>query len=52
LRRKGARGFVERQGGALIIENRRPSGLRQTLTFERELAATEANAAAMMANAS
>jgi hypothetical protein len=44
--------LVERQGSALIIEDRKPSGLRQTLTFERELVATVANAAAVMAYSS
>jgi len=44
-----AKEIVERQGGALSIENRRPNGLRQTLTFERELTAMSANAAAMIA---
>jgi signal transduction histidine kinase len=44
-----AKEIVERQGGALIIENRKPHGLRQTLTFERELAAASANASAAMA---
>ena len=44
-----AKEIVERQGGVLSIENRRPNGLRQTLTFERELTAMSANAAAMIA---
>jgi signal transduction histidine kinase len=47
-----AKEIVERQGGALIIENRKPSGLRQTLTFERGLAATPVSAAAMIAYSS
>jgi signal transduction histidine kinase len=33
-----AKEIIERQGGTLVVENRNPSGLRQTLSFERELA--------------
>jgi hypothetical protein len=35
---------MERQGGALAIENRRPRGLRQTLSFERQVALSPADA--------
>ena len=44
-----AKEIVERQGGVLSIENRTPHGLRQTLSFERELAALPASAASMTA---
>lgn len=33
-----AKEIIERQGGTLVVENCNPSGLRQTLMFERELA--------------
>ena len=33
-----AKEIVERQGGTLAIENRKPNGLRQTLSFERQMA--------------
>jgi signal transduction histidine kinase len=32
-----AREIVERQGGTLVVENRTPNGLRQTLSFERQV---------------
>jgi signal transduction histidine kinase len=39
-----AKEIIERQGGTLVVENRKPSGLRQTLSFERELAISPADA--------
>ena len=33
-----AKEIIERQGGTLVIQNRRPRGLKQTLSFERQLA--------------
>lgn len=47
-----AKEIVERQGGTLIIENRKPNGLRQTLRFEREWTTASPNAPAMMAHSS
>jgi hypothetical protein len=44
-----AREIIERQGGALAIENRKPRGLRQTLSFERQLAISPADAPPMRA---
>ncbi|MES2031840.1 MAG: ATP-binding protein [Pseudomonadota bacterium] len=40
-----AKEIVERQGGRLEIENRQPHGLRQTLTFEMDVAITSSAAA-------
>jgi signal transduction histidine kinase len=40
-----AKEIIERQGGTLAIENRRPSGLRQTLSFERQMAMPRRDAA-------
>lgn len=39
-----AKEIIERQRGALAIENRKPSGLRQTLSFARQLAISPADA--------
>jgi signal transduction histidine kinase len=44
-----AKEIIERQGGALAIENRAPNGLRQTLSFERQLAMSPADAPPMRA---
>lgn len=44
-----AKEIVERQGGTLVVENRSPSGLRQTLSFERELTVSSADAPAARA---
>ena len=38
-----AKEIIERQGGTLVVESRKPSGLRQTLSFERELAISPAD---------
>jgi signal transduction histidine kinase len=40
-----AKEIVERQGGTLIVENRTPNGLRQTLSFERQMAMPPVDAA-------
>lgn len=42
-----AKEIIERQGGALAIENRKPCGLRQTLSFERQVAMSPADASPM-----
>jgi hypothetical protein len=39
-----AKEIIERRRGALAIENRKPSGLRQTLSFARQLAISPADA--------
>jgi signal transduction histidine kinase len=39
-----AKEIIERQAGALAIENRKPRGLRQTLSFERQVALSPADA--------
>jgi len=45
-----AKEIIERQGGAFAIENRKPSGLRQTLSFERHLAISPADAPLIRSN--
>jgi signal transduction histidine kinase len=40
-----AKEIIERQGGTLAVENRSAGGLRQTLSFEREVATSPADAA-------
>jgi signal transduction histidine kinase len=44
-----AREIIERQCGALTIENRAPNGLRQPLSFERQRAMSPADAPPMRA---
>jgi signal transduction histidine kinase len=39
-----AKEIIDRQGGTLVVENRKSGGLRQTLAFESELAASPAAA--------
>jgi len=38
-----AKEIIDRQGGTLVVENRKSGGLRQTLAFESELAASPAD---------
>ena len=44
-----AKEIIERQGGTLVIENRTPRGLTQTLTFERQPVLASAGASSELA---
>ena len=49
-----AKEIIERQGGTLVVENRRPNGLRQMLAFDSEptVAPAEASSAKVLVAAS